>query len=332
MNTKAKTKIDWCDYTVNCFWGCTHGCQYCQARSLAWRFGERIGTKRGYPDFIIQKMKNFEPVFLPDQLEVIKTIKKPSRIFMSFMGDPFDVKFRADDLTQAFDYMRHYPQHTFMMLTKNPQNLRAAGPFPDNCWVGISATDTFDFINRIGMLGLSGAHVKFVSFEPLLNWDDFSAEIALKYLSLVNWVIIGQQTPARVKTQPKIEWIKAIVDGADKAGVAVFLKDNLQSAFRSTFDVDKNDGYFLPAWAGKTTNHYRAFRREFPVTECVRSTIQVGQCIDCVFRSNCQDHRAVSHREYCERLARGYAVSIALQQEKRDCQQKLDSSGMVDHA
>ena len=42
----------------------------------------------------------------------------------------------------------------------------------------------------------------------------------------ISWVIIGSQTkPYR---PPKVEWVRKIVEAADKAGVAVFEKNNLK--------------------------------------------------------------------------------------------------------
>ena len=45
----------------------------------------------------------------------------------------------------------------------------------------------------------------------------------------LDWVIIGQQTPVRSSTMPKVEWIREIVQAADQAGIPVFLKDNLKN-------------------------------------------------------------------------------------------------------
>ena len=90
------TKIEWANHTINNFWGCRNNCSYCVARSIAKRFGRRIGTARGYSKEVIEKMANFEPIFLADQLQKLYTIKKPSRIFMSFMGEPFSPEFKQD--------------------------------------------------------------------------------------------------------------------------------------------------------------------------------------------------------------------------------------------
>ena len=35
----TNTKIDWCDATWSPVTGCLHGCEYCYARKIAYRFG-----------------------------------------------------------------------------------------------------------------------------------------------------------------------------------------------------------------------------------------------------------------------------------------------------
>ncbi|KKK71886.1 hypothetical protein LCGC14_2909470, partial [marine sediment metagenome] len=52
-------------------------------------------------------------------------------------------------------------------------------------------------------------------------------EISDQGLSAIDWVIIGAQTKPTV--MPKLEWVKEIVDAADRAGIPVFLKDSLST-------------------------------------------------------------------------------------------------------
>ena len=33
-----KTKIDWCDSTINCVYGCPNGCKYCYGNVMNKRF------------------------------------------------------------------------------------------------------------------------------------------------------------------------------------------------------------------------------------------------------------------------------------------------------
>jgi len=74
----------------------------------------------------------------------------------------------------------------------------------------------------------------------------------------ISLIIIGRQTPVSKKTAPRIEWITEIVEACDKAGVAVFLKNNLISLFDT-----KGDGVFLyPEWAMNKNNF--SLRQEFP--------------------------------------------------------------------
>jgi protein gp37 len=251
----AKTTIEWTDWTINCFWGCTKGCPYCAARSIARRFGIRIGRKRGYSLEVIERMARFKPVFLADQLDTIAKIKKPSRIFLSFMGEPFE--FPDECLKMAFDTMRKYSQHAFLMLTKRPNLLSDWSPFPENTYIGVSATDSAMFTRAwTGQKDVKAA-VKFVSFEPLLSWD-MSVEDTKWTLETagISWIILGQCTPVSPKTAPKIEWVKGIVTAADKAGIPVFLKNNLfalvnHGSEEMDFAFNKAGGY----------------RQEFPVRQ-----------------------------------------------------------------
>jgi len=239
------TKIEWCDHTNNCFWGCKKGCEYCTARSIARRFGRRIGTKRGYSKEVIEKMANFEPVFLADQLQKLYTIKKPSRIFMSFMGEPFSPEFKQD-MPYVWQAIKDNPRHTVLMLTKQPQNLLQYSPFPSNCWIGYSATNPDMFITGLRYISEIDAKVKFVSLEPLLEWNGYIGENAWE---LLDWIILGQKTPVRKSTMPKIEWIQNILVGCSNAdNKPVFMKDNLQPL------LDVSTG-----WQGWS------LRQEFPV-------------------------------------------------------------------
>lgn len=126
--------------------------------------------------------------------------------------------------------VRSLPQHTFIFLTKQPQNLAKWSPFPENSWVGVSVTSAKDTIIRVPKLNYITAPIKFISFEPLLKpiAPPNPLYVMLK-LSGINWCIIGQCTPAKPSTSPSISWIKEIVRAADNAGVKVFLKNNLKS-------------------------------------------------------------------------------------------------------
>ena len=50
-----KTKIDWCDATVNPVMGCPRGCEYCYARKLNTRF--KWVEDWGKPQFFPERLK-----------------------------------------------------------------------------------------------------------------------------------------------------------------------------------------------------------------------------------------------------------------------------------
>jgi len=59
---------------------------------------------------------------------------------------------------------------------------------------------------------------------------------------------------------PKIEWIKEIVEAADKAGIPVFLKDNLRPLFIPEDCIKPNALLIDCLWASDKAK----LRQEFP--------------------------------------------------------------------
>jgi protein gp37 len=156
-------------------------------------------------------------------------LKKPSRVFVGSTMELFDDRLSGVYLKWILEVPLEFPQHTFIFLTKQPQHLPKK--FLGNCWVGVTATDALTFDMACRHLYEVDAQVRFVSMEPFLSWQPW---FSIKLPPHLNWVIIGQQTPVSAKTQPKIEWIREIVEAADKAGIPVFLKNNLKPLIEST--------------------------------------------------------------------------------------------------
>ncbi len=238
----AKTKIEWTDFSINPVKGlCPMSCDYCYARRMYKRF-------KWNPEIW------FEYACMPREL---KKLKKPRKIFIGSTIELFGDWVKEAWLKTIFADVKEYPQHTFIFLTKQPQNLIKWSPFPDNCWVGVSATNDVIANTAMYYLGMLNAKIKFLSLEPLLSWDIENQE-----LRNINWLIIGQQTPASTKTEPKIEWIKEIVEAANKARIPIFLKDNLKPLLCSTINgQDFIESHNL--WAFK----YFKLRQEFPTQE-----------------------------------------------------------------
>lgn len=205
----SHTKIDWCDYTINPVKGlCPMGCPYCYALRMYKRF-------KWNPEI------RFEPIVLSDPF----CYSKPSRIFVGSTIELFGDWINPAWMEMILEFCQRETnkRHTYIFLTKQPQNLIKWSPFPENCWVGMTLTDRHFANNaRQFLLGVQ-AKVKFLSLEPLLGHMDKWALGNAIYKA--DWLIIGAQT--NPYKPPELEWIKEIVEAADRAGIRVFLKDNL---------------------------------------------------------------------------------------------------------
>ncbi len=214
-----KTKIPWADYTINPVKGlCPMACPYCYARRMykrfKWdetiRYDETLLCYEHHPQF-----PDGSKVFIGSTMELF--------------GEWVDPKW----LSEIFhDCWSRYPKVTFIFLTKQPQNLIRWSPFPDNCWVGVSAISNFYLIKAMHYLNDVQASVKFISVEPFLRWHPTeSMGTYAKWLKEtgINWLIIGSRTqPVR---HPEKAWVDEIIDAADKASIPVFVKEPMASHF-----------------------------------------------------------------------------------------------------
>ena len=190
-----KTKIDWCDYTWNPITGCLNGCSYCYARKIAERFH-----------------KSFKPTFHRDRLLQPLKCQKPSKIFVCSMSDFWGKDVLPIWRDEIYNIIKAATQHTYLILTKQAQNIDDADRIPDNVWIGQTVVKKEDYKQFPDT-----NHIKFISFEPLL--DD---EIG-NYRFPADWYIIGGLTPKNVHTK---EGVDRILSQAEYFGTPVFVKHN----------------------------------------------------------------------------------------------------------
>lgn len=199
-----RTKIDWCDYSWNPITGCNFNCDWCYARKISMRF---VG--------------HFKPTFHKDRLEQPFKVKKPSFIFADSMSDFWGKGVRQNWRDEVFNVMNDTCQHTYFLLTKQPQKIMDDW-IPRNCFIGVSVT-CFDDRWRIAkLITNTGKKVKhFVSVEPLLD------NLISDYIYLVDWVILGCLTGVKNDFKPKKETIEDIIKDCKRLKIPLFIKDNV---------------------------------------------------------------------------------------------------------
>lgn len=209
-----KTKIPWCDYTINPVKGlCPMACPYCYARRMYKRF-----------------KWNPEIRYDADWWRSMIILRHESRIFVGSTFELFGEWVKPEWLEKIFYYVDKAPWHTFIFLTKQSQNLIKWSPFPKNCWVGVSATNYTQASKARYYLRHLEANIKFLSVEPLLSplHDHLYCSLNLKDEG-IQWLILGSQTQP-VKHPPR-EWVDEIITAAGKSRIPVFVKEPMASHF-----------------------------------------------------------------------------------------------------
>lgn len=204
-----RTKIEYLHYTWNPIVGCNG--LGCAVREKCWAMGQAKRQKHRC-DLCYQ----FVPHVHWNRFEQPLKVKKPSRIGTVFMGEFFSKDVSEWVRQNLYLIMEKADWHTFIIFTKQPQNI--VEPLPKNVWLAVSINRKND-LWRLQQLKSYDVSVKIVSFEPLYEAIDCNLEG-------IDWIIIGAQT--RPNLQPKFEWVKSLMDQADSSGCRVFLKDNLE--------------------------------------------------------------------------------------------------------
>ena len=201
-----KTGISWTDLTWNPVSGCSKvspGCQNCYAEAWSHRWG-----------------RSFDVTLHPRKLKEVKRIPSGSKVFVNSMSDLFHEEVPFDFISLVMNLIASRPDVDFQVLTKRPERVLAYDhlppPLPDNLWLGVSVEMAL-YRDRIDLLRKTSAHVKFISFEPLLG------DIGAIDFSGISWAIIGGESGPHHRPM-NIEWARNLVRQAKDQGVAVWMK------------------------------------------------------------------------------------------------------------
>lgn len=211
--------IEWTEKTWNPETGCTkvsQGCKHCYADRMAKRL-KGMG-KKGYEN-------GFNVTIHEDRLDTPIKRKKATMWFVCSMGDLFHEEVPFDFINKVMNVMRATPQHTYQVLTKRPERMRAycmslgTQLLPVNMWMGVSVENIYQGVPRIEILRniKSKITVRFLSVEPLL------ADIGNINLNKIDWVIVGGESGPRARPM-KSEWVDNVYKQCQKTRTAFFFK------------------------------------------------------------------------------------------------------------
>jgi protein gp37 len=209
----SNSHIEWTDATWNPVTGCTKvspGCKHCYAERLA----ERLQAM-GQANY----RNGFKLTLQPQMLELPLRWRSPKRIFVNSMSDLFQEDVPTEYIKQVFDVMRRADWHQYQVLTKRSERVRQLSKqlsWAPQIWMGVSVENE-KYAFRIDDLRRTGAHVKFLSLEPLLG--------PLRKLNLrgIDWAIVGGESgPGARPIDPS--WVTDLRDQCVRADVPFFFK------------------------------------------------------------------------------------------------------------
>lgn len=209
----SSSAIEWTEATWNPLTGCTKispGCKHCYAERIALRL-----QALGQPNY----RHGFHLTLHEHVLEVPLRWKKPRIIFVNSMSDLFHQEVPDTFIQRVFEVIHQADWHCFQILTKRAERLAALNShllWRPHIWMGVSIENQ-EYTFRINYLRQTGAHVKFLSLEPLLG--------PLPNLDLhgIDWVIVGGESgPGTRPMEPA--WVVNIRDQCQQANVPFFFK------------------------------------------------------------------------------------------------------------
>lgn len=247
----AETAIEWSDMVWNPVRGCekvSPGCKHCYAET----FAERWRGVAGHP-----YERGFDPRLVPEKLAEPLHWRAPKKVFVNSMSDlfgefvPFDYIDRVVGVMHACQYRGEdaWPWHTFQVLTKRAERMRAyfatdrrsawarsavhhGGAFnpdalydhiasregpPSHVWLGVSVENRKHGLPRIEHLRETPAALRFLSIEPLLE------DLGPLDLRGIGWVIVGGESGAGARPCD-VAAVRRVVEQCRAADVPAFVK------------------------------------------------------------------------------------------------------------
>jgi protein gp37 len=163
--------------------------------------------------------KVFKIAMHDHSLELPLIWKKPQTIFVNSMSDLFHEKVSVEFIIKVFSVMEKACWHRFQLLTKRSERLLYLNnslQWKQDIWMGVSVENQ-DYTFRIDHLRKTGAHIKFLSLEPLLG------PIRRLKLKGIDWVVVGGESGPKARAMDP-SWVIDIRNQCVKEGVPFFFK------------------------------------------------------------------------------------------------------------
>lgn len=207
----TNSAIEWTNHTWNPWQGChkvSQGCKNCYMYRDKKRYGQEPATVVRSAKATFNKPLHW---------------KEPALVFTCSWSDFFiDYAFKWID--EAWDIIRRTPHLTYQILTKRPENIKDFLPedwgdgWP-NVWLGVSV-EANEYLYRVVFLENIPARVKFVSYEPALEYVDFTA-----YSPTIDWLISGGESGPGYR-KANLDWFRKVRDDCLMFGVPYFHKQH----------------------------------------------------------------------------------------------------------
>jgi protein gp37 len=220
------SSIEWTEMTWNPTTGCdkvSAGCKFCYAETMSRRL-KAMGKEKYQNEFRL--------TLHPDALSAPYGWKKPRIVFVNSMSDLFHENVPTEFIQRVFQIMNETRHHTYQVLTKRADRLFKIHKqlnWSANIWMGVSVEDG-RVVERIDYLRRTGAHIKFLSLEPLIG------PLSNLNLENIHWAIVGGESGFSARPVNG-EWITDIKKQCEATKVAFFFKQ----WGKPEFNVDPSD-------------------------------------------------------------------------------------------
>jgi protein gp37 len=256
----GKTTIEWCDFTMNPWIGCTKvsaGCALCYAETLMdHRYG-KVKWGRGSPRRRTTAAYWRQPLKWNRDAQAAGVRR---RVFCASLADVFDEEVSDEWRHELFALIGLTRGLDWLLLTKRPEKMlrwkteidfgkvndyaraiskrddiavlptqrhgMVPGGWPmDNVWMGVSIEDQKTADERIPVLLQTPAAIHFVSYEPALGPVDLTPywRVVSDPAAWLGWVIVGGESGPGARPF-NVSWARSMIHQCRSFGADCFVK------------------------------------------------------------------------------------------------------------